>query len=118
MVQVSRDSFNRADIVREVVKTRMGCQWCGGQRAKGGLFQYSVWHDSGRVCEDSRRVLRDRLYEVLSWLTLRIGKSAKVARAVKRVRLAIGVRWASRAAPFGFPSMGTSTCFGAPCKKP
>ena len=49
MVQVSRDSFSRADIVREVVKTRMGCQWCGGQRAKGGLFQYSVWHDSGRV---------------------------------------------------------------------
>ena len=49
MVQVSRDSFSRADIVREVIKTRMGCQWCGGQRAKGGLFQYSVWHDSGRV---------------------------------------------------------------------
>jgi hypothetical protein len=49
MVQVSRDCIARHDLVREVVRTKMGCQWCGGQRAKGGLFQYSIWQDSGRV---------------------------------------------------------------------
>jgi hypothetical protein len=54
-VCISRDSFARTELHREIVNAPLnnrGCYWCGGSRSKNGqlldgLFQYSTESDGG-----------------------------------------------------------------------
>ena len=54
--QISRDPFARTTLVR--FTSRIGndtCDWCGGRRPKGGLFQYVTETDNGRQSGDDHR---------------------------------------------------------------
>ena len=88
MVQVSRDCFGRSDIVREVVKTKHGLPMVWRPEGQGRIVPIFGLARLRAGGEDSRRVLRDRLHEVLSQLNRR-GRAAALPfhfQEVERMR--------------------------------
>ena len=46
VVQIARDPFARASLMRRVEKAYHGCAWCGQRRKNNKLFQYGWETDS------------------------------------------------------------------------
>ena len=47
IVPIVRDGFARTEVER-VVENTLKCDWCGGERAKGGAFRYRIAPDAGK----------------------------------------------------------------------
>jgi hypothetical protein len=55
-VQINHDAFARQSVIRVPDNSKHAtCDWCGGTRARGGVFRYGVETDDGRRHWDSHR---------------------------------------------------------------